>query len=55
MQEKGILAIMLVVVSVAFGWILWPFFGAILWGLLLSIIFTPVYEALLTLMPVGGM
>ena len=50
-KENGILAVMLVAVSVAFGWILWPFFGAILWGLLLSIIFAPLYQAVLTLMP----
>jgi len=50
-KENGVLAVMLVVVSVAFGWILWPFFGAILWGLLLSIIFTPMYQGLLSLMP----
>ena len=50
-NDKGAFAVMLVVISVAFGWILWPFFGAILWGLLLSIIFAPIYQALLALMP----
>lgn len=50
-KQNGILATMLVAVSVGFGWILWPFFGAILWGLLLSILFSPVYEGVLALMP----
>ena len=43
-MENGSLAVVLVVVSVVFGWILWPFFGAILWGVVLSIIFAPAYQ-----------
>ena len=43
-RENGILAFMLVAISVAFGWILWPFAGAILWAVLLSIIFAPWYQ-----------
>jgi predicted PurR-regulated permease PerM len=50
-RENGILAVTLVAISVAFGWILWPFAGAILWGVLLSIIFAPVYQLLLAWMP----
>jgi predicted PurR-regulated permease PerM len=50
-RENGILAFMLVAISVAFGWILWPFAGAILWGVLLSIIFAPVYQLLLAWIP----
>jgi predicted PurR-regulated permease PerM len=49
--ENGSFAILLVVASIAFAWILWPFFGAILWGVLLAIIFAPVYRALLAWMP----
>lgn len=50
-RENGILAFLLVAISVAFGWILWPFAGAMLWGVLLSIIFTPVYQLLLAWIP----
>jgi predicted PurR-regulated permease PerM len=50
-RQRAIIALMLGAVSVAFVWILWPFFGAILWGVLLSVIFTPVYQALLARMP----
>ncbi|MDP2409344.1 MAG: AI-2E family transporter [Pseudolabrys sp.] len=50
-RESGVLAFMLVAISVAFGWIMWPFAGAILWGVLLSIIFAPLYRLLLTWMP----
>jgi predicted PurR-regulated permease PerM len=49
--HSGVLVLMLMTVSVAFGWILLPFFGAILWGVLLSVIFTPVHGALLRRIP----
>lgn len=51
MRKNGILSFMLVAISVAFGWILWPFAGAILWAVLLSIIFSPWYQALLARIP----
>ena len=41
---------MLIVVSLAFGWILLPFFGAVFWGTVLAIIFTPFYRRLLVIM-----
>jgi predicted PurR-regulated permease PerM len=50
-RDNGILAFLLVAISLAFGWILWPFAGAILWGVLLSIIFAPLYRLLLARMP----
>lgn len=34
-------------VSLAFGWILWPFFGALFWGVVLAILFTPLHRRLL--------
>jgi predicted PurR-regulated permease PerM len=49
--ENGGFAIVLVAASVAFAWILWPLFGAILWGVLLAIIFMPVYQIMLAWMP----
>ena len=38
---------MLIAVSLAFGWILLPFYGAVFWGSVLAIIFTPFYRWLL--------
>jgi predicted PurR-regulated permease PerM len=50
-RENASLPFMLVAISVAFVWILWPFLGPILWAVLLSIIFTPCYQALLAWIP----
>jgi predicted PurR-regulated permease PerM len=38
-------------ISLAFAWILWPFFGALLWAAVLAIVFTPLHEWLLRVMP----
>src|SRR5689334_6495235 len=38
--------LLVVVVSVAFAWILWPFYGAIFWAAVLAVLFTPVYRNL---------
>ena len=37
---------LIVAISVAFAWILWPFYGAVLWATILAIVFTPVYQRL---------
>jgi predicted PurR-regulated permease PerM len=50
-RQSSILLLMLLAVTAAFGWVLWPLFGAILWGVLLSVIFAPVHQALLRRMP----
>lgn len=34
--------VLLIAVTAAFGWILWPFFGAIFWAVVLAVLFTPV-------------
>jgi predicted PurR-regulated permease PerM len=44
-EDKAFL-LLLVAVSLAFAWILWPLFGAILWGVILAIVFTPMYRRL---------
>ena len=36
-----------IAVSLAFAWILWPFFSAVLWGTILAILFAPLYRRLL--------
>jgi predicted PurR-regulated permease PerM len=49
LEDKTFL-LLVVVVSLAFAWILWPFFGAVLWGTILAILFTTVYRRLLRIM-----
>jgi predicted PurR-regulated permease PerM len=34
-------------VSLAFGWILWPFYGAVFWAIVLAILFAPLQHRLL--------
>ena len=46
LEDKAFL-VLLVAVSLAFAWIVWPFFGAVLWGVILAIVFTPLYRRLL--------
>jgi len=45
-EDKAFLAL-LVAVSLAFAWILWPFSGAVLWAVILAILFAPPYRRLL--------
>lgn len=49
LQHKTFLAL-LIVVSIAFGWILLPFYGAVFWASVLAILFAPFYRQLLTKM-----
>ena len=49
LQQKTFL-LLLVVVSLAFGWILWPFYGAVFWGCVLAILFAPLYRRQLSMM-----
>lgn len=50
--QRGTFLFLLAVVTVAFGWILFPFFGAVMWGVALAILFTPIYRRLVRKM--GG-
>jgi predicted PurR-regulated permease PerM len=43
--------LLLAIVSLAFAWILLPFYGAILWATVLAILFRPLYERLARRMP----
>ncbi|MDO8248104.1 MAG: AI-2E family transporter [Rhodoferax sp.] len=45
--ENRTLSLLLVAVSLALGWILLPFYGAILWGAIIALLFTPLYRRLL--------
>jgi predicted PurR-regulated permease PerM len=46
LQQKTFLAL-LVVVTIAFVWILLPYFGAVFWGVVLAILFSSLYNRLL--------
>jgi predicted PurR-regulated permease PerM len=41
---------LLVLVTVAFGWILWPFYGAILWAAVAALLFAPLQRRLVARM-----
>ncbi len=45
--EWGFLITLLVIVSLAFAVLVEPFFGAIVWGVVVAVLFRPVYEGLL--------
>jgi len=42
--EDNTLLVLIIAVSLAFAWILWPFYGAILWAVVLAIVFAPLYR-----------
>ena len=46
LEEKSFL-LLVIAVTAAFLWILWPFSGAILWGTILAIVFLPLYRRIL--------
>jgi predicted PurR-regulated permease PerM len=46
LQEKTFLAL-LAAATLAFGWILWPYRGAVFWAVVLAILFAPLYRRLL--------
>jgi predicted PurR-regulated permease PerM len=52
--EDNTLLLLVVVVSLVFAWILWPFFGAVLWAAVLAIVFAPLHRRLLRSMPKQG-
>jgi predicted PurR-regulated permease PerM len=49
--EDNTLLFLVAAASIAFGWILWPFFGAILWAIILAISFAPLYRRMLRTVP----
>ena len=42
--EGNSFIVLIVVVTLAFGWILWPYYQAILWAVVLAILFQPLYR-----------
>ena len=45
--ERSTLLLLLAAVSVALAWILAPFYGTILWAVVIALLFTPLYRQLL--------
>ena len=45
LEDKTFL-LLIIAVLLAFAWILWPFYGAVLWGAVLAIVFAPLYRRL---------
>jgi predicted PurR-regulated permease PerM len=50
LHQKVFLTLLLLV-SLAFAWILWPFYGAVFWGVVLAILFEPFHRRMLHSMP----
>jgi predicted PurR-regulated permease PerM len=51
-QERRVLLALVVVASLGFGMILIPFYGVVLWGAVIGLLFSPLYDRLLLRM--GG-
>ena len=49
--ENRVFGLLLVVISLAFFWVLWPFYGAVFWGVILALMFSPLFLRLLKKMP----
>jgi len=45
--DAGVLRLLTVLVSIALAWILLPFYGTIMWGVIIALLFAPVYRRLL--------
>lgn len=50
LQNKTFL-LLLILVTIGFGAILWPFHGAVFWGVVLGILFSPLHRRVLKRMP----
>jgi predicted PurR-regulated permease PerM len=44
--EDKTFVLLVIAVSLAFAWIVWPYFGAVLWATILAIVFAPSYRHL---------
>jgi predicted PurR-regulated permease PerM len=45
--EGNVLVAVVVAVSLAFFWILWPYYAALLWAVVTAIVFTPLFRGML--------
>ena len=46
-KEDSALLVLLIAISLAFAWILWPFYGAILWAIVFATVFAPAHRRVL--------
>jgi predicted PurR-regulated permease PerM len=44
--ENRTFLLLIIAVSLAFAWILWPFYGAVLWAIVLATLFAPLHRRL---------
>jgi predicted PurR-regulated permease PerM len=44
--ERRFFFVLLAVFTVAFCWVVWPYFGAVLWGAILALLFHPMQQSL---------
>ena len=49
--ENRVFLLLLLAVTLAFLWVLWPFYGAVFWGAIFSLMFYPLFLLLLSRMP----
>jgi predicted PurR-regulated permease PerM len=49
-EHQGFL-LLLTAVTLAFAWVLYPFYGAVLWAVVVAVLFAPVHRRLLQSMP----
>ena len=49
--ENKVFIYLLVAVTLAFVWVLWPFYGAVFWGAIFAMMFRPLFLRLLSAMP----
>jgi predicted PurR-regulated permease PerM len=45
--DRNAFLILLALLTIGFAWIVWPFYGAVLWGSVLALLFEPLYRRLL--------
>ncbi len=50
LEDKSFM-LLLVAVSLAFFWVVWPYYGAVFWGAVLALMFTPLFLRTLKAMP----
>ena len=46
--QHAVFLLLLTLITVAFGWVLAPFFGAVFWAVILALMFDPIYQNIRT-------
>lgn len=49
--QNRVFLLLLLAVTLAFMWVLWPFYGAVFWGAIFALMFNPLFVYLLKRMP----